>query len=48
VLDIRPVELNWAQPVTPPRDEKDGIPLALILKIEAVDVAKVLAEDVAK
>ena len=39
VLERVPDVLNWAQPVTPPRDEKVGIPLALMLKTEAVEVA---------
>ena len=48
VLERSPVVSNWAQPVTPPRLEKLGIPLALILKTEAVEVAKVEADDVAR
>ena len=39
---------NWAQPICPPREENDGMPLAFMLKIEADDVANVLAEDVAR
>ena len=48
VLERVPEVLNWAQPVAPPSEEKDGIPLALILKTDAVEVAKVDADDVAR
>ena len=48
VFESWPVAENWAQPICPPRDEKLGMPLALMEKTEAVEVAKVEAEEVAR